>query len=453
MERNPVMRRLLIITYHFPPDGSIGGQRWAGLSKYLARLGWEIHVITMSPGASNSTPWIRRHVPARRRTFNDVYKKVVKRFRREPANDFAPLAEASPEPRALPRVHRPVSAVRSSLERLLVDARRIIADAMVLPDRARGWVTRAGAAGRRLLAERQFDAVIASGPPHSIYFSGLLATLGSDVPFWIDMRDPWSMTHEMHLPLDRVIGAERAFLKGLEGFILPRAAKVLVNTREFASVLKTQQPGVDIVHFPNGIDLEALPARPSDDVAPCSIAYVGTLYANRNLSSVFAAIASIVRDRPDAVGRLRLEVAGPFESPHRERMHDDIAAAGLQSVVKIHGVIPRESALELLRKSHLALVLAQDQPLCVPAKIYESVGLGVPTLVIAEEASAAAREAQRIGAIALEDGDVEGMRVVIEDLLAARIPMTIEPKAPISYEELAVQMDRLLRSARNNTTP
>lgn len=435
------MRRLLVITYHFPPDGSIGGQRWAGLSKYLARLGWEIHVITMLPGASNSTPWIHRHVPARRRTFNDVYKKVVKRFRHEPANVSAPFPEAWPGSR------------RSSVERLLIDARRIIADAMVLPDRARGWVTRAGAAGRRLLAERQFDAVIASGPPHSIYFSGLLATLGSDVPFWIDMRDPWSMTHEMHLPLDRVIGAERAFLKGLEGFILPRAAKVLVNTREFASVLKTQQPGVDIVHFPNGIDLEALPARPSDDVTPCSIAYVGTLYANRNLSSVFAAIASILRDRPDAVGRLRLDVAGPFESPHRERMHDDIAAAGLQSVVKVHGVIPRESALELLRKSHLALVLAQDQPLCVPAKIYESVGLGVPTLVIAEEASAAAREAQRIGAIALEDGDVEGMRVVIEDLLAARIPMTIEPKAPISYEELAVKMDRLLRSARRDTTP
>jgi glycosyltransferase involved in cell wall biosynthesis len=441
MERNPVMRRLLVITYHFPPDGSIGGQRWAGLCKYLARLGWEIHVITMSPGASNSMPWIHRHVPARRRTFNDVYKKVVKRFRHEPASDSAPAAEALP------------GARRSGLEGLLVDARRILADAMVLPDRARGWVTRAGAAGRSLLAERRFDAVITSGPPHSIYFSGLLATLGGDVPFWIDMRDPWSMTHEMHLPVDRVISAERAFLKGLEGFILPRAAKVLVNTREFASVLKTQQPGVDIVHFPNGIDLEALPPRPPHDVTPCSIAYVGTLYANRNLSSVFAAIAAILRDRPDAVGRLRLEVAGPLESPHRERMHDEIAAAGLQSVVKIHGLIPRESALELLRKSHLALVLAQDQPLCVPAKIYESVGLGVPTLVIAETASAAAREAQRIGAIALEDGDVEGMRVVIEDLLAARIPITIEAKAPISYEELAVQMDRLLRSATKKTTP
>ena len=318
---------------------------------------------------------------------------------------------------------------------------------MSLPDRARGWVGRAGRAAHGLLRQHKFDVVIASGPPHSVYFAGLLATRGSDVPFWIDMRDPWSMTHEMHLPADWVIRAERLFLRQLEGFVLPRAAKVLVNTREFASALRAQEPEVDVVHFPNGIDLEALPARDPRDVAPGSMAYVGTLYANRNLSSVFAAMGALLRDQPAAAGILKLDVAGPLESPHRERMHDDIAAAGLDSMVKIHGVLPRARALELLSRSHLALVLAQDQPMCVPAKLYESVGLGVPTLVIAEEASAAAREARRIGAMTLEGGDVEGMRAIIEDLLAGRIPIQIEPKVPISYEELAVQMDRLLRGA------
>ena len=436
MERNSEVRRLLVITYHFPPDGSIGGLRWAGLSKYLVRLGWEVHVVTMSAGGQGDVaPRIHRHVPLRRRTFNDVYKNVVSRFRRPSDKD----AERVPR--------KAVHTRRSSFIGLVVDIRRIIADAMSLPDRARGWVGRAGTAGRNLLKEHQFDVVITSGPPHSVYFAGMLATRGSDVPFWIDMRDPWSMTHEMHLPVDWVVRAERSFLRRLEGFILPRAAKVLVNTREFASVLKAQEPEVDVVHFPNGIDLEALPARHSADVAPGSIAYVGTLYANRDLSSLFAAMAAVVRDRPAGAGSLKLDVAGPLESPHRERMHDDIAAAGLGSMVKIHGVLPRARALELLSRSHLALVLAQDQPMCVPAKLYESVGLGVPTLVIAEGASAAAREARRIGAMTLDSGDVEGMRALIEDLLSGRIPIRIEAKAPISYEELAVQMDRLLRGA------
>ena len=436
MERNPEVRRLLVITYHFPPDGSIGGQRWAGLSKYLARLGWEVHVITSCAGSqADVESGIHRHVRLRRRTLNDVYKNAVSRFR-QPPNKDAPLTSQDAGP-----------AGESSRLGIVAGTRRILGDAMYLPDHARGWVGRAGSTAHDLLRKKKFDMVITSGPPHSVYFAGLLATRGTDVPFWIDMRDPWSMTHEMHLPADWVIRAERGFLRRLEHFVLPRAAKVLVNTREFATALRAQQPELDVVHFQNGIDLEALPSRDTTDVEPGSIAYVGTLYANRDLSSVFAAMGAVVRDRPAAAATLKLNVAGPLESPHRERMHDDIAAAGLGSMVKIHGVLPRARALELLSRSHLALVLAQDQPMCVPAKIYESVGLGVPTLVIAEEASAAAREARRIGAMTLEGGDVEGMRAVIEDLLAGRIPIRIEAKAPISYEELAVQMDRLLRGA------
>ena len=42
-------RRLLVITYHFGPDGPVGGLRWFGITKYLARLGWKVSVITAAP--------------------------------------------------------------------------------------------------------------------------------------------------------------------------------------------------------------------------------------------------------------------------------------------------------------------------------------------------------------------------------------------------------------------
>jgi glycosyltransferase involved in cell wall biosynthesis len=326
---------------------------------------------------------------------------------------------------------------------------------MNLPDHARGWVGRAARAARALLREQEFDLVITSGPPHSAHFAGLLATWGRNTQFWIDMRDPWSMTHEAHLAENRVIRAERFFLRRLERLVFPRAARIIVNTREFVSVLKADEPGLDVRWFPNGVDLEQLPTRDPDAVEQGSIAYVGTLYGNRNLSSVLAALGTLARDRPEAAATLRLNIAGPLESPHREQMQEEIAAAGLTSLVSIHGVVPRAQALELLRRSHLALVLAQDQPMCVPAKLYESVGLGVPTLVIAEETSAAASEARRIGAMTLDGSDVEGMLALLEDLLARRIPTMIAARTPVSYEELAVQMDRVLRDAveRPHTDP
>jgi hypothetical protein len=128
-------------------------------------------------------------------------------------------------------------------------------------------------------------------------------------------------------------------------------------------------------------------------------------------------------------------------------MQDDLAEAGLASLVNFHGVLPRTQALELLTRSHLALVLAQEQPMQVPAKLYECVGLGIPTLVIAETTSAAASEARRIGAITLDGRDLEGMRAVLEDVLDGRLPTTIPSRMPVSYENLGIRMDRLLRDA------
>jgi len=350
--RDSDVRRLLVITYHFPRYGAVGGQRCAVLSKYLARLGREVHVITASPASpEDGTPGVHRHFRRRRRTLDDLYKAASGRFRRTSNAHRQHAPEIPRRPRFSPLLG-PVAALR-----------RILGSSTYLPDQGRGWVGRATGAARALLRDRKFDVVITSGPPHSAHFAGLLATLGRDAEFWIDMRDPWSTMHEMHKPEDRVIRAERFFLRRLERLVFPRAARVLVNTREFESALSADEPELDVVWFPNGIDLEQLPARDLSAVEKCSISYVGTLYANRNLSSVLAAMRALGRDRPNAAAMLRLNVAGPLDAPNRDRMNRDIAAAGLASQVSIHGVLPRAEALELLSRSHLALVLAQDQPM------------------------------------------------------------------------------------------
>jgi hypothetical protein len=440
--RNSDVRRLLVITYHFPPDGAIGGQRWAGLSKYLARLGWEVHVITASAaGAERTDPNVHRYFRPRRRTLNDLYNVAAGRFRQRASNDEHATNGQTPSPTTPARLSsfssiRPVAAVR-----------RILGRSIYLPDDGRGWVAPAASAARALMRERRFDVVVTSGPPHSAHFAGMAATLGRREQFWIDMRDPWSLTHELGGPDDWFVRAERFMLRRLERLVFPRAAKVIVNTLQFALTLGAAEPDLDVKFFPNGVDLEQLPPRDERAVERGSIAYVGTLYAGRNLSSVCAAMRALLTNKPEAAATLRLNVAGPMESPHRRQFEDDIAVAGLGSVVNIHGLLPRAQALELLNRSHLSLVLAQGQPMQVPAKLYESVGLGIPTLVIAEATSAAAGEARRIGAMTVDGADVEGLRSVLEDMLAGRIPMKIEAKTPISYEHLAEEWDQFLRDS------
>lgn len=318
---------------------------------------------------------------------------------------------------------------------------------MSLPDDGRGWVGTAAVAARALLRERKFDVVVSSGPPHSAHFAGVAATFGRGTQFWIDMRDPWALTQQFGAPDDGFVRAERFVLRRLERLVFPRAARVIVNTLQFGSALGIAEPGLDVTCLPNGVDLEHVPPRDLGAVEHGSIAYVGTLYFGRSLSSVCAAMRRLLTDKPEAAATLRLNVAGPMEPPHRRRFQDEIAAAGLTSVVNIHGLLPRAQALELLSRSHLSLVLAQGQPMQVPAKLYESVGLGVPTLVIAEETSAAACEARRIGAMTLDGANVDGLQSLLEDMLAGRIPTRIEPKTPITYAHLAREWDLLLRES------
>ena len=435
MKPDSTDRRLLVVSYHFPPDGTIGGQRWAGLSKYLARLGWEVHVITAAaPNGDQPIPNVHRHVRDRRRILNDYYKAAAGRVRQTSEDTSKPVVVTN-----LQRQPEQSPAIGS--------LRRIVGKSMGLPDHARGWVGRAAKAARELQRERSFDVVISSGPPHSAHFAGWLGTRGKDTTFWIDMRDPWSLTHEMNAPDDRIILAERWLLRRLERLVFPRAAKVIVNTNEFAVRLRKSDPDLDVLCLPNGIDLEQLPPRDMTAVECGSIACVGTLYAGRDLSMVLTAMSALVRRRPDAASKLRLDVAGLMQPSHREKLEREIAAAGLTSLVRIHGVLPRSRAFELLNRSHLALVLAQDQPMCVPGKLYECVGLTVPTLIIAEKTAAATAEGRRIGAMTLEANDVDGMQALLDDMISGRVPPSIKPRAPVSYADLAVRLDSLLRNA------
>src|SRR6266516_2920338 len=104
--------------------------------------------------------------------------------------------------------------------------------------------------------------------------------------------------------------------------------------------------------------------------------------------------------------------------------------------VEVLGTLSRPEAMNVLSRSHLAVVLAQEQELQIPAKLYESVAMGIPTLVVAPATSAAA--------VACDPADVEGMAGLFEDLWRDGARAWPPCRVPISYDGIAIQVDRLL---------
>ena len=49
------MKKVLIISYYWPPSGGAGVQRWLKLSKYLAKSNVEVHILTVDPKKASYT--------------------------------------------------------------------------------------------------------------------------------------------------------------------------------------------------------------------------------------------------------------------------------------------------------------------------------------------------------------------------------------------------------------
>lgn len=432
---------MLVISYHFPPDGAVGGLRWFGFSKNLAKLGWHVDVVTASPRAADTPiPGVTVHVRARSSTLNDRYNAF-----KEKRKGGRPAGYSTPASNGIAQAG-PGGSVRPApfLAQQLYAFRKFLGASLSFPDKARGWIFRAGMSARQLVGENDYSLVISSGPPHSAHLAAVMATAGRHVPHWADFRDPW--TGSVRNPsLKRPAHGNSPYYT-LQNIVFSRVDRIIVNNEGFAKALAEAEPQLALSVIPNGVDVDVLPKRGSGRFDGWSVAHVGTLYAGRSVTSVLAAVRLLFERRPDVKSRFKLRLVGPMDSTHRDRFNADLAAAGIRDAVEITEWMPRAEALNVLTRSHLALVLAQNQPLCVPAKLYECVGCGVPTLTIAEAGSASAHESMRIGAYVAEPNDVEGIARAFEDVVNGTTPSVVQTPTPISYEGITPVLDNLLRT-------
>jgi glycosyltransferase involved in cell wall biosynthesis len=425
--------RLLVITYHFGADGPVGGLRWLGLTKYLARLGWTASIVTAARPVDNDAP-IGAQVERCPRlwTFLDGCQLLRRLVFRRSLGSFPIASRVSP---------------RSAPPGLLRQLYREVAAFLAFPDEGRGWILHAAVRVRSVIRRFQPQVVVSSGPPHSAHLVAGLATIGSAARWWIDLRDPWAG----HLPTiwqsDWKLGSRmfRTVSPRLERLAFRAAHGVITSTHQLAEALATRYPDVRIVCVPNGVDPERLPPPARHPYAGLGIAYTGTLYGGRDFGPVVRALRIFFERHPEAAqAGSKLRVAGAAGVGHARAFDHAVAAAGIEQYVEVLGPLPRARALDVLSRSRLAVVLAQEQDVQIPAKLYESVAMGIPTLVVAPADSAAGVEGIRVGAAVRDSDDVEGIVGLLVQLWRDGAGRRSPCPVPITYEAIAPLVDRAL---------
>ncbi|TVP48879.1 MAG: hypothetical protein EA350_02720 [Gemmatimonadales bacterium] len=437
----PAPPRLLVVSRHAPPGRAIGGLRWWGLSRHLARRGWEVRVLTGQEGADAEAvpPGMTVEVVGTRPTLNDRYLAWKRSRESSPPVASASAPDLPSPPGGAPAVGEPASGAGSA--GLLATLRTEVGGLLGFPDVGRGWIEPLAEALALRLSEWRPDLVVSSGPPHSLHLGTLKGLAGSPVPWIADFRDPWSDEARAHLD----VGWTRPFLARLEADVVRTAAGVFTTTPELADTFRARYPGLNARWLPNGVDVESLPARPARRGPGLRVAHIGSLYHRRDPVPAVHAFARFVRSNPEARhdGSV-LSFVGMVKEEYRERIEAAAREGGVADQVELVGIMPRHEAMAFLASTDVALTLAQDQETAIPAKIYESVGMRIPTLVITESHSASAVAARRLGAGIHEADDLDGMARSLEAAWNGSWTGEIPDGVLLDYADLAAEAERLL---------
>jgi glycosyltransferase involved in cell wall biosynthesis len=174
--QGPDMKKVLVITYYWPPSGGGGVQRWLKFTKYLPEFGWNPIVLTpANPSVREQDSSLLNEVRA------DL--KIVK------IPIFEPYAVTS-------KLLNIQTVPRQGIVQSKPDIRNYLLTWMrgnfLIPDTRIFWRKPAFKKASKLIVEESIDLVITTGPPHSLHLIGHDLKTHLKIKWIADFRDPWS---------------------------------------------------------------------------------------------------------------------------------------------------------------------------------------------------------------------------------------------------------------------
>ncbi len=383
MERAPPPKRVLVVAYYFPPAGGPGVQRVLKAVKYLGLSGWQPTVLTVADGAfPQHDPSLAADVPpgvevVRTRALDPF--GLYGRLTGKKGTAAVPVGTAAGGGGAADRLAR---WVRANL---------------FLPDARVGWVPFARRAGLRMHRARPFDAVLTSGPPHSVHLVGRTLARRTGVPWVADFRDPWTGINFYHeLPMTALA---RRIDHRLEASVLREADRLVTVSPTWARTLaeKAGRPEADVAVVHNGFDgadfagLEGV-APPADRFV---LAHVGSLYGSRNPAALWEALGRL--RAAGRLGRFALRLVGQVDAAARA----EAAAHGLADLIETRVYVQHAVAWREMRSASALLLSVEGFGLdrgMITGKLYEYLGSGRPVVGLGPADGDAAHLLQQTGA-------------------------------------------------------
>ncbi len=370
------MKKVLVITYYWPPAGGPGVQRVLKFVRHLPDYGWQPCVLTVRDGEYPSLdPSLAAEVPAGCPVYRTAALEPGPLYRR-----LMGMRPSDPIPVAA------LARAGGGWRRRISDWIRLN---LFVPDAKIGWLPHAVRAGRRVLARERPALLLSSSPPATAHLIARRLAQGGDLPWVADFRDPWTRIY--HYADARRTRWAAARDGRLERRILAAAdARVTINPLVAAQLAGEEAPGWFRM-VPNGYDEADFPDRPG--LAPYegfTVCYAGNLTRQQNPARLWPAIARLAATEPGFADTFRFVHLGVMEPTVRR----EVEVAGLLGHCDLRGYVAHAEAITAMRRSHVLLLVIPDAPgneAIVTGKIFEYLAAGNFVLGVGPLQGAAAR--------------------------------------------------------------
>lgn len=409
--------RVLFLTYHYPPDPAVGAIRAGNIVRELEGRGHEVVVIATGQGYGE-VEQVHRIRPLPNAT--QFYRKS-----RRDGGDRRKKGTGS----SVAKRNRPLPFWKRAALSLLL-----------LPDEHQGYVWPAVRLGRRL-ARSPFDLVVTSAPPHSVTVSGLLLKHLTGLPWVAELRDPWT-DNAIRPPYHTALRAR--ILDLLEARSLKLADLVVPVTGATADLLRRRvRHAAKVQLVRNGVPEWTAPARPTGS-GPFRIVHTGTLYGSRDPRPLMAAIAALRRR-----GSVRLPESIHLELVGNCASYEPLIRQAAEQLpppdrVVLHGSVGQEESARMMASADLLLLLAQNQPLQVPQKLYDYLASRRPVLAFVDREGESAEMLRSVGGhFLVHDATTPEIEARLEAAIDSRNEPFETDEARIASWSVPVQMRRL----------
>lgn len=442
--------RFLIVVHEYTPLRSPRAYRWGAIAEQLVREGHHVDVVcSWKPGLAR-----RQSETVNVTRVGDRWTAALRqKLARPAASSQHGLRQEGP---ALPR--RP-----AILSRVAAWAYYKLWKPLYWPDAQCMFMAPALRAAGRLLQSHRYDALITVSLPFCCHLVGLaLKRRHPDLPWIVDIGDPFALLHETPLNNHRLYGrlnhyVEAVVLRAADHVAVTTGGALHVYRRQFDCDSEKIRVIPPLQSLPQGASLPTVSAR---GVAPRDVVrlvYCGRLYSDIRSPAYLLKVMRGLIDTNSGGRPLELHFYGDTRdcrevfAPYQDWIGTHLF---------LHGEVDRTVVAAALAEADLMVNIGNSTSHQLPSKVVEYIGMGKPILNLVSHGQDCSLEllADHPATLNLQC-HVDSLEVNVARVaqLLSRLPIVIEAEkltalqAPFLPQTIAAAYVRLVHDGARST--